>query len=113
MMKDRMRITRILWNANISAEFSQQENPKLKYELASALEREIPFMVIVGEAEVKENKCKVKDLKARTEDTVSIDNLVATLRKQGVVPVGCEFAAELQEQETSVTRQGEIGENSS
>lgn len=99
MMKERMKITRVLWDANISAEFSQQENPKLKYELANALERGIPFMVIVGEEEVKENKCKVKDLTARTEETVSMDDLVKILRGKGVVPVGCEFAAELLKKE--------------
>ena len=90
-----MRVTRMLWDSNISAEFSQQENPKLKYEIANALDREIPFMVIVGEEELKSNQCKVKDLKARTEDLVSLDHLVTTLRSKGVVPVGCEFAADL------------------
>lgn len=100
MMKDRMRLTRLLWEANISAEFSQQENPKLKYELANALDRGIPFMVIVGEEEINNNTCKVKDLAARTEDTVSLGDLVKTLRKKGVIPVGCEFAAELLQSET-------------
>jgi histidyl-tRNA synthetase len=95
MMKHRMKLTRMLWDANISAEFSQQDNPKLKYELADALERAIPFMAIVGEEEVESKTCKVKDLKARTEETVPMSNLVATLRKKGVVPVGCELEAEL------------------
>lgn len=95
MMKHRMKLTRMLWDANISAEFSQQENPKLKYELANALERAIPFMAIVGEEEVQSDTCKVKDLKARTEETVPMSELVATLRKKGVIPVGCELAAEL------------------
>jgi hypothetical protein len=52
-------------------------------------------MVIVGEEEAKENKCKVKDLNARTEETVDVANLVALLREKGVIPVGCEFAMEL------------------
>jgi histidyl-tRNA synthetase len=95
MLKEKMRVTRMLWDSNISAEFSQQENPKLKFEIANALDREIPFMVIVGEEEIKLNKCKVKDLKARTEDLVSLDALVKTLRSKGVIPVGCDFAAEL------------------
>ncbi len=85
----------MLWDSNISAEFSHQENPKLKFEIANALDREIPFMVIVGEEEIKLNKCKVKDLKARTEDLVPLDALVKTLRSKGVIPVGCDFAAEL------------------
>jgi len=94
-MVERMKLARILWDANISAEFSQQDNPKLKYELSNALERAIPFMVIVGEDEAKEGKCKVKDLAAKTEETVTREDLVKVLRSKGVVPVGCEFAAEL------------------
>ena len=95
MMKERMKVTRLLWDAKIKAEFSQQENPKIKYELTDALDREIPFMVIVGEEEVRERKCKVKDLKAKTEETVGIDDLVSNLLSKGVIPAGCEFAAEL------------------
>jgi len=95
MMKHRMKLTQMLWDANISAEFSQKDNPKLKYEIEDALNRGIPFMVIVGEDEAKEDTCKVKDLKARTEETVPVSELVSMLRKMGVIPVGCELAAEL------------------
>ena len=100
-MQERMKLTNILWDANISAEFSQQDNPKLKFEIANALDRDIPFMVISGEEETKEGRCKVKDLKARTEETVEVKDLVATLRGKGVVPVGCEFAMELLNGESS------------
>lgn len=95
MMKERMKLTQLLWDANISTEYSQQDSPKLKYEIADALDRGIPFMAIVGEDEVKEGTCKVKDLKARTEETVPMTELVSTLRNKGVIPVGCELAAEL------------------
>ena len=95
MLRERMKLTKVLWDANIAAEFSQQENPKLKFEIANALDRQIPFMVIAGEEETKEGKCKVKDLNARTEETVYVSDLVKTLRSKGVVPVGCEFATEM------------------
>lgn len=95
MMCDKMKIARVLWDAKISAEFSQAENVKLKNEITNALDRDIPFMVVVGEEEAKENKCKVKDLKNRTEELVSVDDLVKILlQDKGVVPVGCEFAKE-------------------
>jgi len=94
LLPQRMKLAKVLWDANISAEFSQQDNPKLKFEIANALERDIPFMVIAGEEEAREGKCKVKDLKARTEETVDVGALVRTLRGKGVVPVGCEFAME-------------------
>ena len=97
LLPERMKLTKVLWDANISAEFSQQENPKLKFEIANALDRQIPFMVISGEEEAKEGKCKVKDLRARTEETVDVSDLVKTLRGKGVIPVGCEFAMELLE----------------
>lgn len=95
LLRERMKLTKVLWDANISAEFSQQENPKLKFEIANALDRQIPFMIIAGEEEAKEGKCKVKDLNARTEETVDVNDLVKTLRSKGVVPVGCEFAMEM------------------
>jgi histidyl-tRNA synthetase len=103
MMKEKMKIARMLWDAKISAEFSQQEHVKLKKEIVSALDREVPFMVIVGENELAENKCKVKDMKAETEELVPMTDLVTVLRSKGVIPVGCEFASELLEQEKSWT----------
>ena len=95
LLRERMKLTKVLWDANISAEFSQQENPKLKFEIANALDRQIPFMVIAGEEEAKEGKCKVKDLNARTEETVDVSDVVKVLRGKGVIPVGCEFAMEV------------------
>ena len=94
-MTERMKIGKLLWDSKISAEFNQQENPKLKGEIEKALDRDIPFMVIIGEDEAKEKKCKLKDLKARSEETIDQVLLVSTLRQKGVVPVGCEFAAEM------------------
>ena len=82
-----MRLARVLWDANISAEFSQQENPKLKFEIANALDRQIPFMVISGEEEAREGKCKVKDLGNRTEETVAVSDLVDVLCGKGVAPL--------------------------
>jgi histidyl-tRNA synthetase len=96
MMVHRMGVARLLWDANIKAEFNQQENPKLKYEIASALEQGIPYMVIVGSEEAANGTCKLKSLLDRTEETVVLTDLVRVLKRdKGVVPVGCEFAAEL------------------
>eukprot|EP00557_Chaetoceros_sp_GSL56_P006358 CAMPEP_0176501598 /NCGR_PEP_ID=MMETSP0200_2-20121128/14246_1 /TAXON_ID=947934 /ORGANISM="Chaetoceros sp., Strain GSL56" /LENGTH=958 /DNA_ID=CAMNT_0017900495 /DNA_START=69 /DNA_END=2945 /DNA_ORIENTATION=- len=100
LMLEKMKVTKLLWDANISAEFNQQDNPKLKYEIADALDRNIPFMVVIGEDEAREKKCKIKDLNARTEETVDQSELASALRAKGVIPVGCEFAAELMASET-------------
>jgi len=44
-MYERMRVACILWAENVCAEYSQQQNPKLKYELANALEYGIPIRI--------------------------------------------------------------------
>merc|ERR1712232_605971 len=95
MTAECMQVTQRLWDANISAEFSQKENVKLKFELQDALERSIPYMVIVGEREIAEGKVVVKDLAAKSEENVPLEILAKTLCEKGVVPVGCEFAAEM------------------
>ena len=95
MIAERMKIAKLLWEGNISAEYSQQENPKLAKEITNALERGVPFMVVIGEEELKESKCKVKDLGAREEVLVPMSELVSTLLERGVVPVGCEFASQM------------------
>ena len=102
MMKEKMNIARILWDASISAEFSHQENAKLKKEVVHALDRGIPYMVVIGESELAENKVQVKDIKANTAELVAIPDLVSSLRTIGAVPVGCEFAYELLKKEGSI-----------
>ena len=44
-MPERMRVAQRLWKADISAEYSHQDNPKLVKQLDEALERGIPYMV--------------------------------------------------------------------
>ena len=51
-----METESMLWDAKMRCEYNQNLNPKLKYELQYALEKDIPFMVIIGEDEWKENK---------------------------------------------------------
>jgi histidyl-tRNA synthetase len=92
MIKERMKVARLLWDANISAEYTQQEQPKLNKEITNALERGIPFMVIIGEEELKEQKCKIKDLVAHEEELVDMTEVVATLLRRGAIPIGHELA---------------------
>lgn len=80
ILPPKMEIASMLWNAKIRCEFNPNLNPKLKYELQYVLEKDIPFMVIIGEDEWKEGKCKVKDIKERLEETVDVGDLVNVLK---------------------------------
>ena len=81
MQKKRMEVANLLWAAGISAEFGFKPNPKMGDQINYALESGIPFMVLFGDEEIKENSVKIKDMKERTEITVSLNDLVQELRK--------------------------------
>lgn len=90
LIPQRMRFAQMLWRANISAEFPHQDNPAFKKQLEECLDRKIPFMVVFGSSELKENKVKIKDTRLSTEEDVSIDDLVSALLAKGcqVIPPG-------------------------
>uniref|UniRef100_A0A7S2Z537 histidine--tRNA ligase n=2 Tax=Eukaryota TaxID=2759 RepID=A0A7S2Z537_9CHLO len=81
MQKKRMEIANLLWSSGICAEFGFKPNPKMGDQINYALENGIPFMVLFGEDEIVDNKVKIKDMKERTEITVSLDDLVAELKQ--------------------------------
>ena len=83
----RMALARVLWKANISAEYSHLENPKFKKQLDEALVRRIPFMVIFGEEEVSNNVVIVKNMERKEEFKVSESEVVSTLLSSGCVPL--------------------------
>jgi histidyl-tRNA synthetase len=87
-MAHRMRIAQALWQANISAEYSHQDNPKLVKQMDEALDRAIPFMLVFGEDEITQGIVKLKNMTARTEVAVPIADIVSALIADGcqIVP---------------------------
>lgn len=94
LLAKRMAVCKQLWEHNIAAEYSYQENPKLKKQMDTVLERGIPFMVIVGEDELAQGMVKVKDMEARTEDTVPLVDLASVILDKGcpAVPAGVDLS---------------------
>lgn len=78
-----MRVAKLLWDANISAEYPHQDNPKFKKQLDTALERSIPFVLVFGEEEMAKGTVKVKDMNKHTEEEVLLSQLVEHLRSLG------------------------------
>merc|ERR1711982_281086 len=66
-LASKMKIASMLWKNKIRCEYNPTINPKLKYELQYVLEKNIPYMIIIGEDEWKDGKCKVKDIEKREE----------------------------------------------
>jgi len=84
----RMRIARGMWRADISAEYSHKENPKLKPQMDEVLERDIPYMVVFGDDEIAKGVVQLKNMRERTEKEVAIDDLAKTLLEAGCSTVG-------------------------
>ncbi|KAI4088208.1 MAG: hypothetical protein LQ344_006230 [Seirophora lacunosa] len=62
MLRERMGVCKILWDAGIKAEFSYKLKPKLPAQFKAADVNGVPFAVILGEDEEKAGKVKIKEL---------------------------------------------------
>ncbi|KAL8992134.1 MAG: hypothetical protein Q9169_007343 [Polycauliona sp. 2 TL-2023] len=62
MVRERMDVCKILWDAGIKAEFSYKLKPKLPAQFKAADVNGVPFAVILGEDEEKAGKVKIKEL---------------------------------------------------
>ncbi|GFH30655.1 histidyl-tRNA synthetase [Haematococcus lacustris] len=74
-----MAICNDLWAAGIKAEYGYKPNPKMGDQLNYALEEGIPFMVLFGEEELAAGNVKIKDMEAKSEDVVTLAELVPAL----------------------------------
>jgi len=93
LIAERMRVAKLLWTANIPAEYSHQDSPKFKKQLDDTLERGIPFMVVFGEDELKKDIIKLKNMREHTEEELSMEKLIERLLAQGceVIPAGTDL----------------------
>jgi len=92
MLEERMRIAKELWAGGISAEFGMTDSKKLVKQLQDALERQIPYMVIIGAQEIATGVIKVKNMATKEEATVPRSELVEKLLAEGARPVGANAA---------------------
>ncbi|MCJ1465902.1 Cytoplasmic and mitochondrial histidine tRNA synthetase [Pseudocyphellaria aurata] len=62
LLKERLEVCRILWDAGIKAEFAYKQKPKLPAQFKSAEANEVPFAVILGDDEQARGEVRVKEL---------------------------------------------------
>lgn len=62
LLKERMQVTKTLWDAGIKAEFAYKQKPKLPAQFKSAEQSGIPFAVILGDDEQALGKVKIKEM---------------------------------------------------
>lgn len=74
-----MEISSRLRSNNINTELWLDPETKLDKQLKYADQKEIPYVVILGPNEVQENKVTLKNLKDKTQETISLDELASKL----------------------------------
>ena len=83
LLVERMKLAKILWDSNISAEYSHLENPKFKRQLDHALGNNIPVMVVFGEDELRKKTVQVKDMRNHIEVEVNLTDVVDAVLNAG------------------------------
>jgi histidyl-tRNA synthetase len=79
--KDIIKMAQGFRNADVNAEVFLGKDRSLKNQLAYALKKEIPFIIILGEEEKKQEKVKLKDLNKREEMLLTESEAFAKLSK--------------------------------
>jgi len=81
LTKNRLEVINKLWDAGIKAEILYEDIPKLEKQMNYALTKKIPYIIFIGEDELKENKFNLKNLKTKEQKILDIDNLIQEIKK--------------------------------
>ncbi len=69
-----------LRNANVNCEIYLDENAPLEKQLKYADKKDIPYVLIIGPNEAKENKVTIKNLKTGQQKTISYQEIIEQLK---------------------------------
>ncbi|MCJ1478496.1 Cytoplasmic and mitochondrial histidine tRNA synthetase [Lambiella insularis] len=64
LLKERMEVCKVLWEAGIKTEFSYKLKPKLPAQFKVAESNGVPFAIILGEDEQAQGKVRIKEMGA-------------------------------------------------
>lgn len=79
LSENSVKTANALREKGINTELWLDANTKLEKQLKYADQKGIPYVIIIGEEEIKENKVTLKDLKNRTQETLSLDTTIKRL----------------------------------
>jgi histidyl-tRNA synthetase len=79
LLKARMKIIRLLWDAGFKAEMSFKANPKMLDQLQYCEGNSVPWIVIIGERELEQGVVKLREISTRTETDIPVDELTTKL----------------------------------
>jgi histidyl-tRNA synthetase len=81
LTKERLKVLNELWDNGIKAEILYNENPRMDKQMDYVVNNKIPFMVFIGENELKENKIKIKCMANSNEIMIEREKLIEEIKK--------------------------------
>lgn len=81
LLNKSIEISSALRSNNINTELWLDTDSKLEKQLKYADQKGIPYVVIIGPEEVKSGKVVLKDLKKRTQETLSLDEAITRIKQ--------------------------------
>ena len=81
LTKERLKVLNELWDNGIKAEILYNENPRMDKQMDYVVNNKIPFMIFIGENELKENKIKIKCMANSNEIMVEREKLIEEIKK--------------------------------
>ena len=81
LTKERLKVLNELWDNGIKAEILYNENPRMDKQMDYVVNNKIPFMVFIGENELKENKIKIKCMANSNEIMIERGKLIEEIKK--------------------------------
>ena len=75
LLEESIKIACILREKGFNTEIYPDENTKLEKQIRYANKKQMPYVIIVGEEEVKNNLVIVKNLQTREQKTILIDEI--------------------------------------
>ena len=74
-----LKVAKYLRDSDINTEV-YFENGKMAKKLEYADKRNIPFVIIVGENEIKDDVVTIKDMKKKKQETVNVEEAVEMIK---------------------------------
>ena len=82
LMEERMKLCTDLWDGGIKAEQSYKKNPKMLTQLQYCEAERIPYVIIIGEDELKKGIVKLRTVETRDEVEISRDNIISEIKSR-------------------------------
>ena len=80
LKSESLKITNILRQKNINTEIYPDENTPLPKQLKYANKKKIPYVLIIGETEAKNNQATLKNMNSGEQKTDTLENIISSIK---------------------------------